>query len=302
MEKGLLQKNKVLGINILYIVSILPLIVFAFYKNGLVVYNNGESTLFLAFQYLIIPIIIIVLSYVFETYYYLIIKKDNDCHNVVNSLAPYINALCYLVCGPRDFLWITIPLIIIFDILLKFIDKKCSINQIALFKCILVLILSIVGLYNNANLYELNNNLNPSLFDYFIGRSIGGIGTTSILCCLIGYVVLLFNKYYKKEIPLLAILGYIVVALIIYFVGGLSFTDLLIKTFKSGFIFIAIYVAPLSVATPVVKSGRIIYALLVGMISAILVNVANFYTGIYIVILVASLLVPIFNKFKLSVS
>ncbi len=302
MEKGLLQKNKILGINILYIVSILPLIIFAFYKNGLMVYNNGETTMFLAFQYLIIPIIIIVLSYVFEIYYYLIIKKDSDCHNVVNSLAPYVNALCYLVCGPRDFLWVTIPLIIMFDILLKFIDNKWSINQIALFKCVLVALLAITGFYNNANLYELNNNLNPSLFDYFIGRSVGCIGTTSVLCCLIGYVVLLFNKYYKKEIPLLAILGYSIVAIIIYFVGGLSFTNLLIKTFKSGFIFAAIYVAPLSMATPVVKSGRIIYSLLIGMICAILVNIANFYMGIYIVILISSFLVPLFNKFKLSVS
>ena len=300
MDKGLLEKNKVFGINILYIVSILPLIIFAFYKNGLVVYNNGDMSFFLTLQYLIIPIVIIILSYVFEIYYFLIIKKDKDYHNILNSLTPYINALCYLVCGPRDFLWITIPLIIILNIVLKFLDDKLSINQIALFKCLLVLILSIVGLYNNANYYELNNTIDLTIFDFFLGRGIGCIGTTSVLCCIVGYVVLLFNKYYKKEIPLLVLLGYAIVAIIIYFVGGLSFTEIVRRACCSGIVFAAVYVAPLSIATPIVKIGRIIYALLVGMISAILVNIACFYTGIYIVILAIGLLVPILNKFKFT--
>lgn len=301
MEKGFFKKNKVLGINLLYILSIIPVIVFAFYKNGIVVWKNGFMSLFLATQYIVIPLIIILLSYVFETYYYMGIKKEEDTNSVFNSIAPYVNALCYLVCGPTNFLWLTVPLIVVLDVAIKFIDNKFSVNQVALFKCILFAILAIIGSTGNANLYEASLSTavsDPSML--FIGNGIGEIGTTSALCALIGYVILLFNSYYKKDIPLLCFVGYGLASIIMYFAGGVSFNTILSNTFASGFMFVCVFVVSLSTATPVVKGGKIVYSLLVGIICAIMVHALHFYVGMYITILVASLLTPIFNKFKLS--
>lgn len=301
MEKGFFKKNKVLGINLLYILSIIPVIVFAFYKNGIVVWKNGYLSLFLATQYIVIPIIIILLSYVFETYYYMGIKKEEDTNSVVNSIAPYVNALCYLVCGPTNFLWLTVPLIIVLDVVIKFIDNKCSINQVALFKVILFGVLAIMGATSNANLYEasLATTIDDSA-SLFIGNGIGEIGTTSALCALIGYVILLFNSYYKKDIPILCFIGYGLVSVVMYFVGGVSFNTILANTFASGFMFVCIFVASLSTTTPVVRGGKIIYSLLVGILCAIMVHALHFYVGMYIVVLIAGLLTPIFNKFNLS--
>ena len=301
MEKGFFKKNKILGINLLYILSVLPLIIFGFYKNGIVVYQHDFISLLLALQYLIIPIVIIILSYVFETYYYMGIKKEEDTNSVVNSIVPYVNVLCYLVCAPNDYLWLTIPLIIVLDVLLKFIDNKLAINQIALFKGILFGVMTLMNNLNYANLYEasLSNQVtDPAML--FIGNGIGAIGVTSSLCALIGYIILLFNSYYKKDIPIVAFIGYAIVSIIMYFVGGLSFNDILVNTFNSGLLFALIYVASLSTATPVIRSGRIIYALLVGVLCAISVNILNMDIGVYIVILVLGLLSPIFDKFKLS--
>lgn len=300
-KKSMLNENKVFGINLLYIASIIPIILFAFYKNGFVVYRHGYMSLWLSLQYLIIPFIIIILSYVFENYYYLIIKKEKDNHSAVNSIVPYVNALCYLVCGPLDYLWLTIPLIIILDIFIKFIDSKFTVNQIALFKCILFGVLSIMGIYSNANFYEIEQEVSNSFKTLLIGTYIGEIGTTSVVLSLFGYFVLLFNKYYKKEIPIIAILSYAIVCVIIYFVRDITFKEILINSLSSGFIFAAVFVASLSTATPVIKSGRIIYAMLFGIASAVLVNTLNFNLGIYIVILVLSLLVPLFNKIKFAV-
>lgn len=302
MKKGLLKENKVLKINLLYILSILPLIIYSYYKNGFLAFHNGFMSFFPSLQYLIIPIVIIALSYVFETYYYLVIKKDEDMHNVINSVVPFTNALCYLVCGPLDRLYITIPLIIVLDIIIKFIDTKFSINQIALFKCLLFVFLNLLGMYNNSNMYELNVSVNSNLTSYFIGNVVGEIGTTSILFSLIGFVILLFNKYYKKEIPIISILSYAIVCVIIYFCTDLNFKQILINTMASGFVFATIFVVPLSVATPVVKTGSMIYSLLFGILSAIIVNATNFYLGIYILILILSLLTPLFNKFKLAIA
>lgn len=300
MKKGFLKENKIFGINLLYVVSLLPLIFYSFYKNGIVMVENGYMSFFKSLQYIVIPIVIIVLSYVFEIYYYLGIKKDKDTHNVLNTIVPYLNTLCYLVCGPMDYLYITIPLIIILDVGLKFIGNKVKINQVALYQIILFGFLSLLSLYNNANLYERSMEITLDVSDYFIGKGIGGIGTTSVLFSLIGFIILLFNSYYKKEIPICSLVGYILVSLIVYLVGGVNFNTILINTFSSGFVFASVYVASISTATPVVRSGRILYGLLVGIISAIFVNVLKFNLGIYIVILILGLLYKLFNKFRIN--
>jgi len=301
MEKGFFEKNKILRINLLYVLSLLPVIIYGFYKNGIVVAQKGFISFFLGTQYIVIPIIIIILSYVFETYYYLGVKKEDNTNSVVNSITPYINALCYLVCGPTNYLWLTIPLIIALNILIKFIDNKFTINQIALFKCILFALLSLMATTNNANLYEASINMaNLSYTDLFLGKGIGEIGVTSTLCVLIGYFILLFNSYYKKEIPIFCIIGYVFVSIIMYFVGGLGLYELLVNTYTSGFIFASVFVASLSTATPVIRSGRIIYALIVGVLCAISVNILHFNIGIYIIILLGSLITPLLNKFKIT--
>lgn len=300
MKKGFLKENKIFGINLLYVISLLPLIGYSFYKNGIVMVQNGYMSVFKSLQYLVIPIVIIVLSYVFEIYYYLGIKKDKDNHNVLNTIVPYLNTLCYLVCGPMDYLYITVPLIVILDVGLKFLENKIKINQVALFEIILVGFLSLLSLYNNANLYERSIDITLDVSDYFIGKGIGGIGTTSVLLSLVGFIILLFNRYYKKDIPIACFIGYALVGLIIYFVGGISFNTLLINTFSSGFVFATVFVASVSTATPVVRSGRILYGLLVGVLSAVFVNALKFNLGIYIVILVLGLLCKLFNKFRIN--
>lgn len=302
MKKGFLKKNKIFSINLLYLLSLIPIIIFAFYKNGLVVYKAGELNLFLSLQYIVIPIIIVVLSYVFETYYYLTIKKDDDLNNVINSIVPYANVLCYLVCGPMNKLFITIPILVVLDVALKFFEQKVTINRVALYKCLIFLVLMALSMNTNQNYYEytLKSQVdNPG--SLFLGMGIGEIGTTSTLFAIVGYLVLLFNKYYKKEIPIICLVSYLLVGLLLYFAGVVSFNGLLINTFNSGFVFAIVFVATLSTATPVVKSGKIIYSLLIGIVSAIFINLVKFNLGIYITILVLGLVSPLLNKIKLSI-
>lgn len=301
MKDCFVKRNKIFGVNILYLLSLLPVVIFAFYKNGILVFNDGHFNFFLALQYLIIPIIIVVLSYVFEIYYYMCVKKEENTYNVVNSIVPYINLLCYLITGPMDKLYITIPLIVLLDIIMKFLDSKISVNRVALFKCLLFGILSLLSMYNNANLSELAVTGEYSNFKLFLGMGVGEIATTSTLFALVGYIILLFNSYYKKDIPIACFIGYCLVGLLLYYSGVINFNQLLVNTFNSGFVFAIVFVASLSVATPVVRSGRIIYGLVVGSLSAIAINLLDFNMGVYFVILVLSLLTSLLNKFKLSI-
>ncbi len=302
MKKGFVKKNKIFGINMFYILSLLPVIIFSFYKNGILAYKGGAINLFLATQYLVIPIIIIILSYVFEAYYYLGYKKEKDTNNVINSLVPYINTLCYLLCGPATRLYISIPIIVVLDIAMKFIDNKFTVNRVCLFKCILFGLLILIGKSSNMNYYEMTLGSNDlSLGALFIGKGIGEIGVTSTLCALIGFVVLLFNTYYKKDIPIVCFICYVLVSVLLYFANVVNFNELMVNTFNSGVIFAFVFVASLSNGTPVVRSGRLIYSILVGIICGIMVHLVDFYVGIYFAILVLSLISPILNKVKITV-
>ncbi len=300
MKNGFLKRNKIFNINLLYVCSLIPIILFAFYKNGYLMYKNGYMSFFKSTQYIVIPIVIIVLSYVWEVYYHILFKKEENMDNVFNTIVPFANALCYLVCGPMDKLYITVPIIVLLDIILKFVDKRLDINQVALFKIILFAFLSILGMYNNANLYERAVSISFELPDYFLGRGIGEIGVTSAVFALIGFIILIFNKYYKYDIAICSVVAYCIVGLVMYFVGGLKFSELLVNSFTSGFLFVSIFVASFSNATPVVRSGRILYGLLVGFLSCIMINVLDFNIGMYIVILLLGLCTPLFNKFRVN--
>ena len=301
MNKSFNKKNKIFAINKNHLLCLLPLVLFSFYKNGLLVYKNHFLSLFSILQYMVVPVIVVVLSYVFEIYYYVGRKKEKDLSKVINSFVPFANLLCYLVTGPNNPLYITIPLIIVIDVLFKFIDNSFTINRIALFKCLLFFILVLLGIYNNYNyneLYGLGNNVNLS--NLFVGFRIGEIGTISNLLVLISFVLLLFNKFYKKYIALSGIITYSLLTLFFVLLKVITFNDALVFMLDSSVLFVMVFVLTLSDASPVLKGGRILYGVLVGILCSIFVNVFKFYIGIYFVILGLSIITPMINKLKIS--
>lgn len=301
MSKSFNNRNKVFGINTWHLLCLLPLVIFSFYKNGIKVFLTGQISMFTALQYLFIPVIIVLLSYVFETYFFVGKKEKRDLSDVVNSFVPYANLLCYLLCGPNDKLYIIIPLILIIDIIMKLIDGKFTINRVALFNCILFGILVALGLYNHGNLYEINADMqNVTLWESFIGFRIGEIGTISNLLVIVSFIILLFNKYYKKDIAIVALITYITFSVFFILMGTLNVNDVLANTFNSGILFAIVFVLTLSDSTPVLAGGRSIYAILFGILSAIFINVYNLYIGIYFIILGLSIISPMINKLKIS--
>ncbi len=296
------MKNKVYDINLVHLLCLIPLIIFSYYKNGYLVYEANYLSFFSSLQYLVIPIIIVVVSYLIEIYYYIGIKKERNSKNIINSLSPYANLLCYLLCGPNDYLFIIVPLIFIIDILMKWIGNKFTINRVALFKCLMFIILAVIGQYNNANTYEMILNVSSySMLDSFLGTIIGEMGTVSNLLIILSFIVLLFNKYYKKDIPIIVFVTYILFGVFYVLVGTLSLNELISNTLGSGLLFAVVYVLPLSDASPILKGGRIIYSILFGILVSMFVNIFNLYIGIYFIILVMSLISPAINRLKISI-
>ena len=302
MSSRMKHRNKVYDINTCYLLCLLPLIIFSYYKNGYLVYKANCLSFFSSLEYLVIPIIIVIISYIFEVYYYIGIKKDRNYNNVINSLSPYANLLCYLVCGPSDYLYIIIPLIFIIDIFIKCINNKFTINRVVLFKCILFIILIALGLYNNANAYEkILNIYSFNNVDSFLGLIVGEIGVVSNILIIISFIVLLFNKYYKKDIAITAFIVYLLFGLFFIIMNSIGLNEFIANTLNSGIIFIIVYVLTLSDASPVLRSGRIIYAILFSILAAIFVNIFKIYIGLYFIVLVLSIISPLINKLKISI-
>lgn len=301
MSKSYSIKNRVFNINAIHLLALFPLVLFSYYKNGYLVYKENYMSLFSTLEYLVIPVIIVIISYLFEIYYYIGRKKDRDFTNVINSFSPFANLLCYLLCGPNDPLYIVIPLIFIIDILMKILDKKVTINRVALFKCILFGILVALNIYNNANVYERITNATVfNTWDSFVGLSVGEMGVVSNLLILLCFIVLMFNKYYKKDIALITLITYALFGTIFIIIGNLSFIDFINNTYNSGLLFAIVFVLTLSDASPILRAGRVVYAILIGIFFAFFVNILKINIGIYFVILIMGVISPLINRIKIS--
>ena len=100
--------------------------------------------------------------------------------------------------------------------LIVFLEKKVSFNIVCFVKIAIIGLLIIFKNYEYANVTELSQAYAFSFIDMLFGRGIGGVCSSSIIWIIIGFVYLMMDYYYKKEIPLYAIVSYSAVTLLSY--------------------------------------------------------------------------------------
>jgi hypothetical protein len=268
------EKN---NLNKFYVGILSILVIFGFFKNGILVYKGFSSNFIILFKPLLFPLISIIISCIFE---YLLNKKITITDNTI-----YLLLLSMIIPVNTSIIIYTI-LIIIFNILLNYIFNKINlkINYIALFKLILVVIFLLNNTYDYANNLEVIKKYSYDLIDIFIGRGISGVNSSSILLTLIGYLILSINYYYKKDIPLLSFITYLILALLFKVI----FNKVII--INSLIIFSLVFIAPLNKFSPAVKKERIIYSLAVGFLTFIFTYYISMYDGVTLAILITSIL------------
>lgn len=265
-----------------YLIALIPLFIFGWYKNGLLLYVNGLisfSKVFLPAYFLIISLLV--------AYSVSLFMKENIQDNILicliwtSSISLNTNFILYPI------------LLFVLLFMTKYFQNKLNflISYNSLMRILLLLSL-LVGSYNYLNIGEVLNKFNYDILDIFIGLGSGGIFTTSILALLISYFILATNEYYKKIIPFIASLIYILsilfLALIMkdyqilnYLLNGMAYFS---------FIFLASDIR----YTPYTKKGMLIYALLIGLFTGILtVSLKTYY-------LEASFLSIFFNSIFIS--
>lgn len=157
-----------------------------------------------------------------------------------------------------------------------------------------------VDAYTSATpLILLKNGHEVNLFDMLFGFIPGTIGEISAICLLIGAIYLVAKKVIDLRIPLLYIFTFVVFIMIF---GKGKTTDvnfILGEVLGGGLIFGAFYMATDYATSPITPLGKIIYGILLGVLTGIFRLFGKSGESVSYVILISNLLVPLIESFTI---
>lgn len=261
-----------------YIITLIPLYIYAIYKNGFLLYQKQMISFFAMFK-IIYLLFIGIVCYILVC---LILKKklklDLDFLSlfiIPLFMPPGINLLVYAISIFFSLLFVNI------------ISKYFNFNHIAFIKLIIILCLVIMHKYSYHNNLELLNIYAFNTGDLLMGRNIGGIGSTSIILGIIIMIILSLTNNYKILISLSGLIG--------FFLSTYLLGDPLIN---SSSILSIILVSTDSKSSPTQNKYMIIYGLLIGILGSIFNHFNLFYEGMFISILGVSVIFEIITKIQ----
>ena len=279
----------------IYYLIIILLTSYATYKNGIILYQKNLIDFIGIFKPFIMVVVSIFIPIFINVFYKNVIKKDK--YNIKEDYTPVLFALITLSLPLNINMIIYIILVLIFSVLSLFYNYE-KINYYVIVKLIIILCLVLIGKYAYETVYNINIETNLSTFDLFLGRGIGGIGTSNILLLLICFLIMLLNKAYKIEIPIISFISYILTLCIIDLFLNNSIIFDIKELIKSEFIYGIIFIATISFYSPIKYKEKIIYAIIIGILSFIFNKLLNIYEGVFIAILVADVIIIGYEKIE----
>lgn len=301
-------------------ISLLPIIIFPFYKNGIYLYINGYANVYEMFKPLLFIIIGGLSSFLFETLYYKFIKRNSWKDSIKNKYAVF----------PGLFLSLVVPLntpisiLIIGSFIATVVGKLMyggfgnNIFNPALIGCLFIMAIYSSNIGTYLNNYEIDtvssatpltnqvlvdkvsyeNLIGPygSLYNFFTGMIPGSVGETCSLLIIISFFYLAFAKVIKVRIPIIYV-G--TVFILTYFIGtmnGLGIWYPLFQILSGGLLFGAVFMATDPVTSPVTKIGQVLYGVTLGILTVLFRYLTSAPEGVMTSILTVNMLVFIFDK------
>ena len=156
-----------------------------------------------------------------------------------------------------------------------------------------------VDAYSSATpLALLNEGKDVNLMDLVFGYIPGSIGEISVICLLLGAIYLLAKKVIDFRIPITYIVTCIVF-IMLFSDRATNMNYILGELFSGALIFGAFYMATDYVTAPITPLGKILYGILLGVLTGIFRLYGKSPENISYVILVSNLLVPIIESFTI---
>ena len=261
----------------------MPLILYSLYKNGYLIYEKGLINFVNIFKPIYLILIGVLIKIIIDLIRYKKINIDYDIISVIliAMIMPY----------NIDYITYTIAFIILY-LLSLILDKYIKYNKVCLIYLLIILINFIINKYSFTTPLEDNYSFSFSFLDLLIGRNTGGIASTSILFSLLAYIILITNYYYKKDIPFVINITYLLFMIIYYIIT--KNTNYLLN---SEMIFGSIFIAALPKYSPYKVKTQIITSIFIGLLTAIISICFNSIISIYISVFIISL-IPNIKWFK----
>lgn len=239
-------------ISYLYI-SIIPLLIFGFYKNGIKSYDG---------IYILHPLILDLVGFASGTLVSIILEKKKP----LTSFYPFYGLLSASLVFPNTSI-IVFGLICFISL---FIYKKINKDNVNIVCVIALIVILISNFYETSYLnLVINSNTNLDGLDYLLGKGSAGLNASCTLLSLASYLYLSTKAFYKREIPLYSFLTYsILMVIYLSFIGDIN--SLFVRLLSNGTIFSLVFVSTMGTTSSYTKRGRICYALILGILLFIL--------------------------------
>ena len=302
------------------LIVLIPFIIFATYKNGILPIIKGYGNLYDVFKVPLYTIISLLVGLFTEYIYYLIINKKKDLYTLTNEHFAII---------PGIFLSLIIPIntpiyLLIVGSFIASLSKvllggfgKNTFNPALVGSLFITLIFaSYTGGYLNS--YEVDtissatplSNMTASsyvitydnlvkpygtLTRFFFGNIPGSIGETSSFLVVIAFIYLLLRKSIKWRIPVTYILTVTLISLYLCFTKDIGLWFILFNILSGGLLFGAVLMATDPVTTPITHKGQILGGIILGTITMGIRYLTPLPEGVLISILILNLLTIIIN-------
>lgn len=147
-------------------------------------------------------------------------------------------------------------------------------------------------------LANLKNGVEVNVMDMIIGRTGGTIGETSMLCIVIGAMILFAVGIIDYVIPFTYIISFVI------FVGlfggyGFNFAYIAAHLAGGGLMLGAFFMATDYVTCPITPKGKVIYGIILGLLTGIFRIFGANAEGVSFAIVITNLLVPLIEKFTI---
>ncbi len=172
--------------------------------------------------------------------------------------------------------------------------KDWDLHILVLFHLFLVVFLSITQQYEYGNLLEKSGLFVYSFLDKLLGFQISGLFTSNVVLTLLSFLILCFDYYYKKEIPLSSY-GFYLLTLVLYSFWRHDMAFLLTHMFSSSILFVLVFLAPLDLFSPYSKKRKAMYSFLLGVGILPFSLCTNFYEGVYFSLILVNVFVILLN-------
>lgn len=285
-----------------YIFALIPLILYGFYKNGILVFLAGKTSFIGLMNPVIYPFLGYVIGLLCEFFYLKLSKNDQNWkEDIFYSFIPLYTTLIGMVIPTNINALLYFFLLFLFFFGVKWISFLKKINQIALFCLLLFGGLYVTGGLQFLNSLEETKEYSFQLLDLLFGRNIGGICATNIVFVLIGYFFLSLFGFYKKDIPIYILIIYFLLSLI-FGLSSHQFLSYMTNFLSNSLIFVSVFCATDSVSSPYTKLGRLTYGVLIGILGFFIGLFIDKTLAIFLAIFIISIFSSTFDNFFLKLS